>query len=64
MCFGGKVNPCGHLAESFPKKLEDNPSYLYYLGEGAEAQYAEGLFIGYRYYESKKMDVLFPFGHG
>lgn len=60
----GKVNPCGHLAESFPKKLEDNPSYLYYLGEGAEAQYAEGLFIGYRYYESKKMDVLFPFGHG
>ena len=60
----GVVNPSGRLAESFPKKLEDNPSYLYYIGEGDEVSYNEGLFIGYRYYESKKMDVLFPFGHG
>ena len=60
----GDVNPSGHLAESFPVRLEDNPSYLTYGGEGAFAPYSEGLFMGYRYYESKKMPVLFPFGHG
>jgi len=60
----GAVNPSGHLAETFPKKLEDNPSYLYYLGEGDKTEYREGVFVGYRYYDTKKMDVLFPFGHG
>ena len=60
----GDVNPSGHLAETFPRKLEDNPSYLSFPGEGAVAQYPEGIFIGYRYYASKKMDVLYPFGHG
>ncbi len=60
----GKANPCGHLAESFPIKLSDNPSYLYYGGEGNEADYREGVFVGYRYYDKKEMAVLFPFGHG
>ena len=60
----GTVNPCGCLPESFPVKLEDNPSYLTYGGEGDVAVYAEGVFVGYRYYDKKKMDVLFPFGHG
>ncbi len=60
----GKVNPSGHLAESFPIKLQDNPSYLYYLGEGDKVEYREGVFVGYRYYDTKEMDVLFPFGHG
>lgn len=60
----GEVNPSGRLPESFPKRLEDNPSYLYYFGEGGVVNYNEGLFVGYRYYESKKQDVLFPFGHG
>lgn len=60
----GDVNPSGHLAETFPRKLEDNPSFLSFPGEGAVVQYPEGLFIGYRYYATKKMDVLFPFGHG
>lgn len=60
----GKANPSGHLAESFPVRLQDNPSYLYYLGEGNRVEYREGVFVGYRYYDTKEMDVLFPFGHG
>ena len=60
----GDVNPSGHLPETFPRKLEDNPSYISFPGEGAVAHYPEGVFIGYRYYATKKMDVLFPFGHG
>jgi len=60
----GDVNPSGHLAETFPKKLSDNPSYLYYGGEGNRTEYREGVFVGYRYYDKKDMDVLFPFGHG
>ena len=60
----GDVNPSGHLAETFPCKLEDNPSYLYYFGETDRTQYREGVFVGYRYYTTKKMPVLFPFGHG
>ena len=60
----GKVNPSGKLAETFPKKLSDNPSYLNFPGEGDKVKYAEGLFIGYRYYDKKNMEVLFPFGYG
>ncbi len=60
----GEVNPSGHLAETFPIQLEDNPSYLYYFGEGDRTEYREGVFVGYRYYTTKKMPVLFPFGHG
>ena len=60
----GDVNPCGRLPETFPLKLEDNPSYLYYGGEGDVTEYREGVFVGYRYYDKKKMDVLFPFGYG
>ena len=60
----GDVNPSGHLPESFPHKLEDNPSFLYYGGEGNRTEYREGVFVGYRYYDKKKMDVLFPFGFG
>lgn len=60
----GDVNPSGRLAETFPIQLEDNPSYLYYRGEGDTVEYREGIFVGYRYYDKKKMEVLFPFGHG
>lgn len=60
----GKVNPSAKLPESFPLKLEDNPSYLFYPGEKDKVEYREGIFVGYRYYDSKKMEVLFPFGHG
>lgn len=60
----GEVNPSGKLAETFPLQLEDNPSYLYYIGEEDVVEYREGVFVGYRYYDKKKMNVLFPFGHG
>ncbi len=60
----GKVNPSAKLPESFPLRLEDNPSYLYYLGEGNKVEYKEGIFVGYRYYDKKKMEILFPFGYG
>lgn len=60
----GEVNPSGRLPESFPKKLEDNPSYLFYGGEGNTAEYREGIFVGYRYYDRKGTELLFPFGHG
>ncbi|MBQ8296867.1 MAG: glycoside hydrolase family 3 C-terminal domain-containing protein [Ruminococcus sp.] len=60
----GSVNPSGKLAETFPKKLSDNPSYLNFPGEGDTVEYREGIFVGYRYYDFKEMDVLFPFGYG
>lgn len=60
----GKVNPSAKLPETFPLRLEDNPSYLSYIGEGDVVEYREGIFVGYRYYDKKKMDVLFPFGYG
>ena len=60
----GRVNPSAKLPETFPLRLEDNPSYLSYIGEGDMVEYREGIFVGYRYYDKKKMDVLFPFGHG
>ena len=60
----GEVNPSGHLPETFPVKLEHNPSFLFFGGEPRGTEYREGIFVGYRYYDKKKMDVLFPFGHG
>jgi len=60
----GDVNPSGRLPESFPLKLEHNPSYLTYGGEKDYTPYSEGIFVGYRYYEKKGIEVLFPFGHG
>ena len=60
----GRANPSGKLAESFPIKLEDNPSHLYFPGDGKTAEYREGVFTGYRYYDKKRMAVRYPFGHG
>lgn len=60
----GRANPSGKLAETFPLRLEDNPSYLDFPGSRDKVHYREGIFIGYRYYDKRNMDVLFPFGHG
>lgn len=60
----GQENPGGKLAETWPLRLEDTPSYLNFPGEDGVVKYAEDIFIGYRYYDKKKLPVLFPFGHG
>ncbi len=60
----GKVNPSGKLNESWPHKLEDNPSYPYFPSKEKTAEYREGLYIGYRYYDTVGKSVRYPFGHG
>ena len=60
----GRVNPAGRLPQTFPARLEDNPAYLNYPGENGRVVYGEGLFVGYRYYDRKRIAPLFPFGHG
>ncbi len=60
----GKEAPSGKLAETWPLRLEDNPSYENFPGYPLTVEYREGLFVGYRYYDSAKKDVRFPFGFG
>ena len=60
----GEKAPSGRLPETFPLRVEDTPSYLHFGGDGEHVEYAEGVYVGYRYYDTKNMPVLFPFGHG
>lgn len=60
----GEANPSGRLAETFPLRIEDNPSYLNFPGDGKHVDYAEGIYVGYRYYEAKNLPVRWTFGHG
>ncbi|WP_344093936.1 glycoside hydrolase family 3 C-terminal domain-containing protein [Microbacterium deminutum] len=60
----GDVNPSGKLTETIPHRLEDTPAYLDFPGEYSHVRYGEGLFVGYRWYDARRMDVAFPFGHG
>jgi beta-glucosidase len=62
--LSGKVNPCGKLAETFPVRIQDTPSYINYPGEANKVYYGERLFVGYRYYDKKEIKPLFPFGYG
>jgi beta-glucosidase len=60
----GDANPSGKLPVSLPKRYEDNPAYGHYPGENLQVDYAEGIYVGYRYYDTKKVDPAFPFGYG
>ncbi|HCJ34624.1 MAG TPA: glycosyl hydrolase, partial [Ktedonobacter sp.] len=60
----GDSNPSGKLPQTFPVRLEDTPAYLNFPGENGKVHYGEGLFVGYRYYDAKKIAPLFPFGFG
>lgn len=59
----GKVNPSGKLPMTFPMRYEDNPAYIHTPG-GAQVDYGEGIYVGYRYYAKTGIEPLFPFGHG
>ncbi len=63
-CLCGKVNPSGKLPITFPKRIEDMPTYLNFPGDGMQVHYGEGVFIGYRWYDTRKIEPLYPFGHG
>jgi beta-glucosidase len=60
----GDVNPSGKLAETIPLRLEDTPAYLNFPGEHGHVRYGEGVYVGYRYYDARKLEVEHPFGHG
>ena len=60
----GATNPCGRLPITFPRRIEDNPSYDNFPGGNDRVYYGEGIFAGYRYYDNRKIQPLFPFGAG
>jgi beta-glucosidase len=60
----GHVNPSGKLAETYPKDIKDTPCYTTFAQPGRNALYKESIFVGYRYYDTFNVDVLFPFGYG
>jgi beta-glucosidase len=60
----GLVNPSGKLPDTFPRRLEDNPAFPNYPGANDKVVYGEGIFVGYRHYDAKKIEPLFPFGYG
>lgn len=59
----GEINPSGKLPVTFPHRLQDTPAFTNYPG-GKEVHYGEGIFVGYRYYDKRQVEPLFPFGHG
>lgn len=60
----GRKNPSGKLPLTFPKRYEDTPTFLNFPGEGYEVNYGEGIYVGYRYYDKKKVTPAYPFGFG
>jgi beta-glucosidase len=60
----GDVNPSGKLPVSFPRELKDSPAFRTYPGENLRTEYAEGMYVGYRYFDKKGIVPLFPFGFG
>ncbi len=60
----GKVNPSGKLPLTFPKRLEDSPSFGNYPGNAKTVIYGEGIYVGYRYFDTKRIAPMYPFGYG
>lgn len=60
----GVAEPGGRLPVTIPRRMADTPAYLSHPGQGGVARYDEGLFIGYRWYDARVIEPLFPFGHG
>ena len=60
----GAINPSGRLPTSFPKNIEDTPAFSSYPGKDLQMNYDEKLLVGYRWYDKKNIQTLFPFGHG
>jgi beta-glucosidase len=60
----GEASPSGKLPVSLPKKFEDSPAYGHYPGENLKVDYAEGIYVGYRYFDTKNVEPAFPFGFG
>jgi beta-glucosidase len=60
----GDANPSGKLPVSFVKEWKDSPAYGHYPGENLQVEYAEGIYVGYRYFGKHKVEPLFPFGYG
>lgn len=60
----GKVNPSGRLNETYPVRYEDTPAFRYFPSEQRNSEYREALYVGYRYYDTAKVKVLYPFGFG
>lgn len=60
----GEVDASGRLPTTFPMRIEDNPTHTTYPGENGQVVYGEGVFVGYRYYDHKRIEPLFPFGFG
>lgn len=60
----GRVNPSGRLAETVPLRIEDTPAWTSFPGTGLRVTYGEGIYVGYRWYDARDLDVQFPFGHG
>jgi len=60
----GVVSPSGRLAETIPHRLEDTPAFGSFPGEVGHVRYGEGLLVGYRWYDTRRADVAYPFGHG
>ena len=62
--LSGKINPSGKLAETYIQKYEDTPSYHYYPSQERNSEYREGIFVGYRYFDTAGVAVNYPFGYG
>ena len=62
--LAGKINPSGRLSETYPIRYEDTPTFRYFPSGERNSEYREGLYVGYRYYDTSKARVMYPFGFG